>query len=646
MQSLANLIPDNTTNNVWVPRPASISKTDFLVTLTGDTHTTDILDGLASTDDLFIGMTVTGPDIPDTPATTIIAIPGGTSVQLSAAADDSHAGGTYVFDGYGFMSALLVVGNTAYGMIASELNAGKDQPWVYDLAASAFIAIDGITADNVPTSPATSGAWVPPIARQVGSRIIFCHPGFTNPAYKFGWLDISGFSLAQTGDTHTSTLVDNLASTVGIQPGMLVVDSAGDIPADTTVVSTTATTITLSAAATGSTAGDTITVTGGTPSAPLWGAGDTNLNNLPSAPVCVQQFNGRAYFGLGPNGVGLSDALLPCQITDGTQFLTTNDGLDVTMIGPLMLQNALVGGIVQALIVFQGVNKMQQITGDPATSNLSMNAMPVATGTDAPLTVVPSELGLAFVSPHGLRIVTGLGTVTPVIGDAGSGVSVPFIFSSTPSRMCAAAGDDVIRITTINGAEEDTPTEEYFWDVGRKVWSGPHSFGASLIQPWGKNFLLSAAGIDAHLWSSAADADNTATYVENGVQLTWTFWPSLFPDNQGMAANSVVEMAVMMGLPSGQNIVCVALDEAGNIIDQTNIAGPSIGTTTWGSFTWGAALWGGALSPMRQVQIPWTRPLVFKQMSTKLVGSSIFGTRMGNLYGRYEILGYLLPPRS
>src|SRR5260221_10807687 len=86
--------------------------------------------------------------------------------------------------------------------------------------------------------PATTGDWQPPIMQVVGSRVIACHPGFAGGAGSFfGWLDISGFTdNTHTGNTHTSTLVDNLSANVlqaGWQVGMTI-PRAG-IPANTTI---------------------------------------------------------------------------------------------------------------------------------------------------------------------------------------------------------------------------------------------------------------------------------------------------------------------------------------------------------------------------------------------------------------------------
>ena len=74
--------------------------------------------------------------------------------------------------------ALFVVGNRAYGMIASARFAGKSEPFCYDLLAGSFVTITGPTSANCPTSQPTSGDWTPATMAMVGNRILITHPGY------------------------------------------------------------------------------------------------------------------------------------------------------------------------------------------------------------------------------------------------------------------------------------------------------------------------------------------------------------------------------------------------------------------------------------------------------------------------------------
>ena len=95
------------------------------------------------------------------------------------------------FPSPGFVSVHVTIGSVTYGMIATATNAGKDEPFAWDNAASAFIAITGVTNVNSPTSPSTSGAWTPPTMAAIGSKIIVTHPGFVGGATKFGVIDLA-----------------------------------------------------------------------------------------------------------------------------------------------------------------------------------------------------------------------------------------------------------------------------------------------------------------------------------------------------------------------------------------------------------------------------------------------------------------------
>lgn len=624
----------------------------------------------------------------------------------------------------GFISNHIVIGDIAYGMIASARNAVKDEPFAFDIATGTFLTVGGITSGNTPTSPATTGDWTPPILAQIGSRILVTHPGFAGGAIKFGWFDISGFTATVSGNTSNgSTSITGNPTILGIDPGMTI--SGTDIPTGSTVVGTTdvvtvtqgtiasggtttianipnltnvavgqqvsgeyipagttvsavslstasvtisntitltqagtvnpltftGTTIILSQPATGTGSGLTLSIAGGTPSAPLWGAGDCQGYALPSVPLGVAQMNGRAYFACGTNGIPFSDSLNPCQRTNASQALLSSNGLAVTALGPLML-STLTGGVVQAIIAFQGATAMQQITGDSATLNLAMNALPISTGTNAPLSIVPCADGLAFMSPTGLRFVTLAGVVTPPIGKDGKGITVPFQNALYPSRICAAGNTDQLRISVQNGAIAGQPFQEWWYDLVDQVWTGPHTFPATSIAAWRSTFLMAPAGVTASLWESDPYPGAGSGFEENGTPLTFTYQTPLLPDNKQMKENGCNEATIAALIPFAKTFAISAYDEAGNLLDSVSIMAPSGGpagsqSSLWGSMVWGTSLWGATGSPAtigtyRQWPIPWHRELVFKQMTVAVTGTSQFGVILSALRLRYAILGYLM----
>ena len=90
------------------------------------------------------------------------------------------------------ISVHIVVAGVAYGMVATARNAGKDEPFAFNLTTLTFTTISGVTAGNVPTSLPTTGNIVPPTMAVVGPKIIITHAGFSGIGSNFfGVIDIT-----------------------------------------------------------------------------------------------------------------------------------------------------------------------------------------------------------------------------------------------------------------------------------------------------------------------------------------------------------------------------------------------------------------------------------------------------------------------
>src|SRR5260370_17212481 len=180
---------------------------------------------------------------------------------------------------------------------------------------------------------------------------------------------------------------------------------------------------------------------------------------------------------------------------------------------------------------------MFQVTGDSATNNLLINSLSIATGTLAPLSMAATKIGLAFMSPEGLRIIDYQGNVSDPIGHDGEGVTTPFIFSSVPSRMNVVSSGDVIRIVTQNANALNTPFQEWWYDQPRKVWSGPHTFPFSMMDTYNNTFILAPISVLKTLWQSDPQISASSVFVENGSQLLWTFQTSFLPNPRQIVNN-------------------------------------------------------------------------------------------------------------
>lgn len=589
MSQLVNLIPNPSTRNQYVPRPASVQATNF--------------------------GSFTAP-------TTV--------------------------------TALLVIGNLAWGTISTGRNAGKDEPFCFNLKTSTFVTISNVTAANSPTSPATTGDWTPPIMASItATKIMITHPGYNFAGgYAVGWIDTSNFSSTTvTGSTHTSTTIDTLSANVltvaGWQVGYQI--AGAGIPANTyiTAIAANGLSITISNAATASAGGVALTVTGGTVAAPLYGAGQTSPVTLAAQPVSVAQFNGRAYYAL-LNALTWSDSEIPTQITNASQTIILGDANPVTALSGLPVTSQLSGSITQNLVAFKGTESFYLITGDAATSNLSSNIVEGSVGTSAPLSICDTPNGLAFVAPDGLRIVSLYGVLSEPIGANGEGINLPFLYAINPTRMCMAYNQNILRVSVQNGFVNGQPVQEYWYHFSLKSWTGPHTFPAAVISAYAgtpaAGFVAAASGVNAALWTSTATPTNNSTYTENSVPLLCTYATVLLPDNNEGAMNSVVETTLAIAIPPGGSVNVLAADEIGGVLNQLILTGPAGGNTIWGSFTWGAYPWGGANAIFQQVPLQWDQPLVFKQMSIMITTQAAASLVIGNIYEKYEVLGYNYAP--
>jgi hypothetical protein len=382
------------------------------------------------------------------------------------------------------------------------------------------------------------------------------------------------------------------------------------------------------------------------PTAVTWSAGNTTgALALPARPNAVAQFGGRAWFLVNPASgqptAYFTDILL-LNITSTTQALTFDDNKQLTAAVGLPLENQL-GGIVQSLIIFKSASNMYQVTGDLALSTLAKNAMNVATGTLAPRAIAVTPRGVAFVAPDGVRLVDFNARITDPVGEEGVGVNQPFVDALYPSRMVAASNANTYRVTVQNGGAAGTPTSEYWYDIVKQKWSGPHTLPLDLALPYNNTFVVAPRGIPASLWQSDVVNTSLSTFTENGVNLQCVMQTSLLPDTLAMAENAVTESAVEIVLPLPPATVTVnAMDEDGvAIVPAVTLLRVGGGPSYWGTAIWGTSLWYGGSVKLRSVQVPWSKPVVFKRMSINIAFNAGTGLRVGALSMRYQQLGYL-----
>jgi GTA TIM-barrel-like domain len=375
------------------------------------------------------------------------------------------------------------------------------------------------------------------------------------------------------------------------------------------------------------------------PAAPAWSAGTlTGAVTLPARPTAVALYSGRAWYAVG-NALVFSDTTSATNCFAGTQVITLGTNQAITAMAGMPLINQTQGGIIQALTVFTSAYSIYQITGDVALSNLALNQLQVETGTYSQNSVCSTPQGVCFVSPEGVRFVAQNGTITDPIGVGGTGLNRIFGYAATPTRIAIAYGGDAIRFNILNNYVTGTILYEFFYHLTRKIWSGPHTFPASLISSFGNSFIISPVGVPGALHRSNVVPTSTDSYVENNARMEWQFVTPLVPPAKDMAMHEVIEQTISMAVNPADDYNFSFVDDQNNIIQATTIAHttePSI----WGQALWGEVLWGSYTIVYSTFQLAYSQPIVFKQAFFVGSGPSSGAVKIGSIDTRLRGLGY------
>ncbi|RJQ38267.1 MAG: hypothetical protein C4555_05230 [Dehalococcoidia bacterium] len=495
------------------------------------------------------------------------------------------------FTAPGFVSALTVIGGIAYGLIASGRNPGQDEPFAFNIAGGTFQTVGNVLAGNTPASPPTTGDWTPPTMALIGAQLIVTHPGFDGITNFFGWFDLS------------------------------------------------------------------------TPGSPVWNAGNTATTPLPRVPVAVVQFLDRAWFAVNPPNAPSATYFTDAgtlTITAGTQILTYGDNVPIVGMKVMPLRTD-TGGAQHAIYVFKGTPdgtlNIWQVKGDASftdtvpftgggtaatqlVSSMTKIALNVNTSTFSPNSVVASSKGLFFIAPDGLRLIGTDGTVQDPLGLGGLGVNAPFLNMLNPTRAAGAANGSILRLS-ITPLDTGLP-REYWLDFARGVWTGPHTFPASLIASYGNSFIMTPSGVTGTLWRSDAFQTPTSTFVENGVQMTFELRTSTMSDLGKMAQFEVVETSINMSSGANEMITVTAYDERALAVGQDiyDLEGAIVAALDIDFTLDTDALDTGALAAYRPRRIDWPNALIYRRLMIGLAGNSTAFLRLGDIFIRENTLTY------
>ena len=684
MRMLQNLVPSYGTAGVYTPRPAGTVAIQFAGTLL-ETESGSII-----TTESGVDILASSP-LPGSDANSIISalIVIGTRAYGWVSSSTTYAGKDQPFcydlvaEAFipltGVTAALLPstlasTGDWSPPVVCAVTNslilflhagyAGGSGPyfgWLDISGYSQSVLGNATSGSNVLTGIVTTQGTSAPILQGVQPGQLVTGAGIPAGTYVVSCAN-GTFSLNTTGNVNGTTSITSVASTTGVIAGMSVSGPAflagtyvTNVSGTTVTINqaaiTTATgsainfsgggTITLSANATATANNVSLSVTGGTFAAPLWGAGNTNTNPLSQVPLACAGFNGRGYYGVGPYLV-YSDVLKPLQVSLASQALVIGDNTSITAITSVPLTSQLTGGIQQSLTVFKGAASLTQITGDAATSNLAQNTIQGSVGTLAPNSLASTPYGTAFIAADGLRLLGLTGTLSEPIGSNGSGVCVPFLNALYPSRMCADYAEDVYRVTVQNAAAPGEPIYEYWFNFQNQQWTGPHTCAMRMIAAYasGAAFLGAPWAQNGVCWESGVLPVSSSVYVENGQQLTWTYQTSLLPDNHEGSYNKVMQTNIGLAIYASDVLLVSAIDDKGATLAAVNVSGFSGAPSYWGTGVWGTALWGAAAPYLRELPVKWPLPLIFRQVSVSVSAASNGGQQIGNIYAKVQPVGW------
>lgn len=478
------------------------------------------------------------------------------------------------FTAPGFISIQVTVGSFTYGMVASGRTVGYDEPFVYNNANGLFVAITGVTAGNVPVSPATSGNWTPPTIAVIGKKVIITHPGFSGAGSNFfGVLDVTN------------------------------------------------------------------------PAAPTWASANTTTNALPSVPTSVANYNNRAYYACG-NLLYFSDSLSPTVITNATQALTIGDTTNIVAQSGLPIQTTS-SGVTAALIVFKA-GQVWQVTGDTVGSNLALNFVSLTVGCIAPRSVVQTPHGIIFISQDTPCVLNLNGVIQELRhpSNAAADLRAPFVNSTDPTRMAAAFSGSIYRICVPTILDGTPQTNDYWFDLRRMRWNGPHSFVYDCASQYNDEFILSGAGTGAALFASASnDVTLNTIYNDNGAPLASTMWTTFLSGDGGMEFRQMIESS--LDLTSGGVSVAFAISAVDNqdaVLAAATATTPSP-SSVWGGFTWGdGTLYASTKHNPHRYDVGWNVPIVWDRMSLIISALSSSDVSIGKFKGHYQSCGYVLRP--
>lgn len=380
------------------------------------------------------------------------------------------------------------------------------------------------------------------------------------------------------------------------------------------------------------------------PAAPSWTAGNTSVNLLPSKPIWVKQFFGRAYFGLG-NTVYFTDALL-LSISNSNFAASLNiDNSSPTTGAAGLPMGQTSGAVLQSLLVFKEAS-VWQISGDISLTNnpLSLNKIVDNVGCIAPRTIQSTPMGVLFIANDGPRTVSLNGAVSYL--QVRSGVTpdivYPFSTATTPSRMVGAYSNGIYRVCfdgPITLWDSKFTSQDYWYDFIFQRWNGPHTFAYDCAVGVSNTFYIASNKIPGELFNSGVAPTPTTVYKDIGTDITCEIVSAAI-EGQAMTMSSVIESTIEFGGAGVGTVYYISMyDDENNNLSPATIKLYDV-NPLWGQNKWGQFLWRSASTNTQVFTIPWVNPVVFKKMIVSIRVVADKNVSIGASFFRVQTLGY------
>lgn len=544
------------------------------------------------------------------------------------------------------VAVMITIGPIIYGMVSTARFPGHDEPFAFNTTTDTFITISDVTAANTPLTQAITGDWTPPTMAVIGDQIIVTHPGFGGTATVGAFTgSITGSTLTITGASGTINIGSNITG-VGVPVGTVITQFVSGTYGGNGVYLINNLLITpIGPVAMTAAGGEYFGVINlATVGAPFWYATNTGPFGLPAVPTSVSNFGNRAYFSV-VNMEFFSDVLAPTTATNAGQSLTLGDTTPITGQCGLPIQTTS-AGVIGALLVFKQF-QVWQITGDeatPTTNPLYQNFLSLTFGTQSPRTIIQTPAGVFFIASDGPYYISPYGQVLPLTNDPSKLVQdlrTPFVNILNPTRAAASYTGSIYRVcldTIITGVEV---TNDYWFDLTVRRWSGPHTFNYDSIFQIGNQFVLSNRRLGAFLFLSQYLPNLASVYNDNGAPLISIGQTAMLPKTPNINEKQVVESTIELASQAATQIyVITAEDEKFDLIGTASVTVVT-GLPLWGSgILWGAFDWAsGSILPATYA-IPWIEPLIFKKLTLTITAQSSFGLAIGTTFSKYRDNGY------